>query len=76
MANPFKLNAHITTRDELLRQYTLWVKTVPRLDAYLGELRGHTLACWCKAAPPYTKHKEDMPCHADVLAAMADGILK
>jgi len=32
-------------------------------DFYLGELRGHDLACWCPL---------DQPCHADVLLELAN----
>jgi len=34
------------------------------LDYYLGDLRGHDLACWC---PP------ELPCHADALLEIANG---
>lgn len=33
-------------------------------EHYLGQLRGHDLACWCPL---------DQPCHADVLLDLANG---
>lgn len=33
-------------------------------EYYMGELRGHDLACWCPL---------DQPCHADVLLELANG---
>jgi hypothetical protein len=35
------------------------------MDYYLGQLRGHDLACWCPL---------DQPCHADVLLDLANAV--
>lgn len=74
LANPFVINDRMFTREESLKRYASWLNSLPRIDETLFQLRGKVLACWCKAAPPYTKHKTDMPCHADVLAAMANDL--
>lgn len=50
-------------RDRAIRCYERWLRAQPALLARLPELRGKTLGCWC--APE--------PCHADVLAKLADG---
>ncbi len=49
-------------REEMLRKYRAYLLARPDLLALVPELRGHRLACWC--AP--------LPCHADVLADLAD----
>ncbi len=54
----------VATREEAVRRYEAWVRTQPHLMAALGELRGKTLACWCKP----------LSCHGDVLARLADEV--
>ncbi len=55
-------DGHITVREAIeLFLYDLLV-TRPDLVAQLPELRGKTLACWCKPGP----------CHGDAIAQLAD----
>jgi hypothetical protein len=54
----FKVN----TRDEAVEKYREWIMRQPQLLARLHELKGKTLACWCKP----------LACHGDVLAELAD----
>ncbi|MFD4904335.1 DUF4326 domain-containing protein [Kitasatospora purpeofusca] len=49
-------------REAMLREYRAHLLARPELLALVPDLRGHRLACWC--AP--------LPCHADVLADLAD----
>jgi hypothetical protein len=58
--NPFKLKDH--SIEEVLRMYEQHVRSRPDLMCALPELRGKTLACWCKPAP----------CHGDVLLRLAN----
>lgn len=51
-------------RANVIADYRVWLRQRPGLVAAArGELRGKTLGCWC--AP--------LPCHGDVLAAVAEG---
>jgi len=50
------------SRGEVLAKYRRYLIDRPELLARLPELRGRRLGCWC--AP--------LPCHADVLAELAD----
>lgn len=58
--NPFKIGPD-GTRDEVIAKYVKWYKT-SGLDAYLGEIRGRNLVCWC--AP--------QRCHGNFLLARAN----
>jgi hypothetical protein len=58
-SGPLKFRA---TRAEVIAKYREWIKTKPKLLARLPELKGQVLGCCC--AP--------LPCHADVLAQLAD----
>jgi hypothetical protein len=56
-----------TARLAVIASFELWVQNADDAAAvwireHVHELRGKTLACWCKPAD----------CHGDVLAAMAD----
>lgn len=59
--NPFRVDGS-TTRLQAIRKYREWIVTQPQLIADLPELRGKTLGCWCYP----------MPCHAEVLAELAN----
>lgn len=61
--NPFHVGHH-GTRDEVIDMYAKWIVDQPRLMAALPALRGKILGCHC--AP--------LRCHADILAALADGL--
>ncbi len=50
------------TREEMVARYRAHLLAHPDLLALVPPLRGHRLGCWC--AP--------LPCHADVLADLAD----
>jgi hypothetical protein len=60
LANPFRVKKH--GRDEALRLYREWLPTVPNLEGLLEELRGKTLACWCKEPDRW------VACHCDEIA--------
>jgi Domain of unknown function (DUF4326) len=60
-ANPFRPGPD-GTREQVIDRYREWLTGRPDLLARLPELRGRRLGCWC--AP--------LPCHADVLAELAD----
>jgi hypothetical protein len=62
-ASPFRPGADCT-REEVIEKYRMWLLGRPDLLARLPELRGRRLGCWC--AP--------LPCHAEVLAELADRI--
>lgn len=68
--NPFthkqgtKATTIVGSRDEAVAAYREWILTQPDLLARLPELKGKTLACYCKPAA----------CHGDVLAEMADAL--
>lgn len=59
--NPFPAERH--GRAEAIRMYEKWLASQPSLAAQLPSLKGKVLGCWC--AP--------LPCHADVLARLANG---
>ncbi|MGW4843119.1 DUF4326 domain-containing protein [Nocardia brasiliensis] len=52
------------TRAEVIEKYRAWLVEQPDLMARLAELAGRRLGCWC--AP--------LPCHAQILAALADAL--
>jgi len=60
-ANPYHVGVD-GTREQVVLKYREWVVRQPRLLRDLRSLRGKVLGCSC--AP--------LPCHADVLAALAD----
>jgi hypothetical protein len=60
-ASPFRPGPD-GSRPEVLAKYRAWIMRRPDLLERLPELRGRRLGCWC--AP--------QPCHADVLAELAD----
>ena len=59
--NPFVIGPD-GDREEVIRKFAIWITGQPERLARLGELRGQVLGCYC--AP--------LPCHGDVLAALAD----
>lgn len=61
--NPFRIGRD-GTRKEVITKYANWVVHQPELVDSLRELRGMRLGCYCFP----------LSCHADVLAALADGI--
>lgn len=56
----------VATRAQAVASYLDWIKTQPVLLAALPELQGKILGCHCKP----------LACHGDVLAALADGLIK
>jgi hypothetical protein len=60
--NPFKVPED-GTQAEVVAMFESWIQAQPHLLARLPELRGKQLGCWCKL---------DQPCHADVLARLAN----
>ena len=61
--NPFRIGRD-GDRAQVIARYRVWIRFQPDLLARIPSLRGKVLACWC--AP--------LPCHGDVLAALADAI--
>jgi hypothetical protein len=61
--NPFRIGRD-GDRAQVIARYRDWIRFQPDLLARIPSLRGKVLACWC--AP--------LPCHGDVLAALADAI--
>ncbi|MFJ9903564.1 DUF4326 domain-containing protein [Streptomyces sp. NPDC101152] len=68
LRNPFAYDTPKRRRDgtraEVMAMYRAYLLERPDLLELVEELRGKTLACWC--AP--------LPCHADVLADLADSV--
>ena len=62
--NPYKIGRD-GDRDTVLAAYRRHVRSRPDLLRQLLGLRGKVLACWCTP----------LPCHADILAEMADDLL-
>ena len=60
--NPFRLGPD-GSREEVIWKYRTWLLGNTYLMNRIVLLRGKVLACWC--APK--------PCHADVLAELANG---
>jgi hypothetical protein len=60
-ASPYRPGAD-GSREQVVEKYRAWLLGQPHLLARLPELRGRRLGCWC--AP--------LPCHAQVLAELAD----
>lgn len=57
---------------DAVRLFSLWIVRQPELMDALPELRGKVLGCWCcNWSPGETPEK---PCHAVVLARLADGV--
>lgn len=63
--NPFRIGPD-GTREEVIQKYKEWLSHQDELyDAIHTELKDKVLGCWCSP----------QACHADVLAAIADGDL-
>ncbi len=53
----------VATRADAVAKYEEWIRNQPQLlAAAKAELRGKTLACWCKP----------LACHGDVLAKISE----
>jgi|SRR5581483_324833 len=61
----------VATLEEALEKYDEWIRSRPDLLAALDELRGKVLGCWCR---PKGGFKGKLRCHAQILAALCDGI--
>src|SRR4051812_40082498 len=61
--NPFVLGRD-ADRTTVIAKYERWLQTQPQLLAWLPELKGKRLGCFCH--PPL--------CHGDVLARLADAL--
>lgn len=62
--NPFELKKE-EDREKIIQQYIEWLETQDELLNQIHELKGKILGCWC--APK-------SPCHAEVLAELANNI--
>jgi hypothetical protein len=60
--NPYRVGVD-GTATEVVAAYERWLRHQPQLLAQLPVLRGRRLACYCPL---------DQPCHADVLARLAN----
>lgn len=63
-ANPFKIGRD-GNRQEVLVRYTYWMGAEGPIGD-VPELRGRTLACWCRRDGEKPGH--DNACHADILS--------
>jgi hypothetical protein len=68
--NPFEIgkpdvDGTPMSRKRVIARYRAWLLQNKELLSQVKELKGKVLACWC--AP--------LPCHADVLASLADAIV-
>lgn len=52
----------VATREEAISKYREYLLSSPELLDQLHELKGKTLACWCKP----------LSCHGDILAELAN----
>ena len=59
--NPFVVGKD-GNREEVIDKYRKWAVKQPHLMKNLYRLKGKRIACWCTPEP----------CHADVLAELAD----
>lgn len=57
--NPFRSGVD-GTRAEVIAKYEEWLRNNPELLAQLDELKGKTLACWCKP----------LACHGDIIVKL------
>ncbi len=61
--NPYKIGVH-GTRGDVIDLFRSYLRSNPALvERIRRELKGKRLGCFCKP----------LPCHGDVLAAVADG---
>lgn len=65
--NPFTIGKD-GTREEVIQKYREWIMlTQPELFGQIAiELKDKRLGCWCKP----------LPCHGDVLAELANWLMK
>lgn len=63
LANPFRIGVD-GDREQVIAKYRDYLLDRPDFLARLPDLRGKRLGCWCKP----------LPCHADVIAELADQI--
>ena len=63
--NPIKLKRG-DKREVILQKYRKWLLQQKDLLAQVNELQGKILGCWCKPEL----------CHGDVLAELADSLVK
>lgn len=69
--NPFKMPRGydiFADPDGILAKYEAHVRSRPDLMAALPELRGKTMACWCK------RPDREVPCHGDVLLRLIEEV--
>lgn len=52
----------VSSREEAIQKYEVWIVTQPYLTAGLINLKGKILGCWCKPKA----------CHGDVLERLAN----
>jgi hypothetical protein len=57
-------------KDEVLTRYEAWLRQQPQLMESLHELKGKVLGCFCR---PTKGFQGKVMCHAQILAALADG---
>jgi hypothetical protein len=68
--NPF-ITGKDGDRATVIRKYTRWIPTQAQLLARLGELRGKRLGCFCM---PRSGCPDDLICHGQILARLADAL--
>lgn len=66
LASPYRTGRDGTAA-QAVDQYRRWLLARPDLPAQLARLRGRRLGCWCP---------DGQPCHARVLAELADATIE
>jgi hypothetical protein len=61
----------VATLEESLVRYRAWLNSRPALLARVNELKGKILGCYCR---PERGFQGKLLCHAQILAAIANGI--
>jgi len=71
--NPYRIGAYFNriagttaeiTRVDSIRMYRNYITSNSKMMAFLPELKGKRLGCWCKP----------LPCHGDVLVELLDNV--
>jgi hypothetical protein len=73
--NPFKIGRD-GDREECVRRYRDWLLSGEQhllRERARAELRGKVLACWCAPAGGINSAAPELLCHAQILAAVANG---
>ena len=73
--NPYRIGTYLNritgiteeiTREDSIRMYRDYITSNPKMMAFLPELKGKRLGCWCKP----------LACHGDILIELVESIIK